>query len=75
MIEIFKITKYETASNIHPDCDDGEEFVKLSEYNRLLTIHTKQKKHLIKSQSEYKDLKIKKTLFGWIRNRVKKEEN
>jgi hypothetical protein len=74
MIEVFKVTKYETASNIYPDCEDGEEFVKLGEYKKLLDAHLTQNKQLNKSLTEYEDLKVKKTLFGWIRSKMKKEE-
>lgn len=74
MIEVFKVTKYETASNISPDCKSGEEFVRLSEYNKLLTVHLAQNKQLNDSLAEHADLKTKKTLFGWIRNKIKKEE-
>lgn len=73
MIEVYKVTKYETGSNISPDCVDGEEFVKLSEYNRLLAIHLSQNKQLNTSLLECEDLKTKKTLFGWIRSKIKKE--
>lgn len=73
MIEVFKVTKYETASNIYPDCKDGEEFVRLSEYKKLLSVHLEQNKKLNNTLLGYEDLKTKKTLFGWIRNKIKKE--
>jgi hypothetical protein len=73
MIEVFKVTKYETASNIFPDCEDGTEFVRLSEYKKLLDTHLTQNKQLNESLNECEDLKTKKTLFGWIRSKIKKE--